>query len=202
MNAIQKLAEYFQKFPGIGPRQAKRFVHFLLTQDKTFVKSLSERIEELQASISRCNQCHRFFDADGYAEVCDICSSPNRDTHLLMVVEKDADLDAIEKTHAYNGLYFVIGGTVPLLENAPSNLKTDELTKYVQKNIKNLKEIIIATGAHPEGEMTADHVKSLLSPITTENGILISMLGRGLSTGTELEYSDADTIKSAFNNRR
>jgi recombination protein RecR len=202
MNAISKLAEYFQKFPGIGPRQAKRFVYFLLTQEPSFLKSLAEHVSDLSGQIARCVQCQRFYDADGYAEVCDICSSPNRDGHLLMIVEKDADLDAIEKSRAYNGRYFVLGGTVPLLNTEEHALKTRELRAYVEKNGADLSEVIMATGAHPEGEMTADHIRTLLLPLSQTHGFSMSQLGRGLSTGTELEYSDQDTIKNALENRK
>jgi recombination protein RecR len=201
VNSIHKLAEYFQKFPGIGPRQAKRFVHFLLTQEKGFLDDLSTHIEKLRGNVTQCTQCFRFYDADGYADVCDICSSPNRDKHLLMVLEKDADLDAIEKSHAYAGLYFVLGGTIPLLQSQTSPLRTKELSKFLDNN-PDVSEIIIATGAHPEGEMTADHVRVFLAPYASKKKIRVSMLGRGLSTGTELEYSDSDTIKSALENRK
>ncbi len=201
MHSIQKLAEYFQKFPGIGPRQAKRFVHFLLTQEKSVLEDLSKRISELRGSVTQCKQCFRFYDADGYAEVCDICSSPNRDTHQLMVLEKDADLDAIEKSGAYTGRYFVLGGTVPLLQTQASPLRTKELKKLLDTNAE-ITEIIIATGAHPEGEMTAQHVRLFLQPFAAHKKLRVSELGRGLSTGTELEYSDADTIKSALENRK
>ncbi|GMU74354.1 MAG: recombination protein RecR [Candidatus Campbellbacteria bacterium] len=201
MHSIQKLAEYFQKFPGIGPRQAKRFVHFLLTQEKSVLEDLSKRISELRGSVAQCPTCFRFYDADGYADVCDICSSPNRDAHQLMLVEKDADLDAIEKSHAYTGRYFVLGGTVPLLQTEKNPLRTGKLKKLLDNNAE-ITEIIIATGAHPEGEMTAEAVRAFLAPLSQKRGLTVSELGRGLSTGTELEYSDAETIKSALENRR
>lgn len=201
MNHLHKLAEHFQRFPGIGPRQAKRFVYHLLRQDKDAVKDLAERIKELQKHIAECSECHRFYDADGYADVCDICSSPNRDTHLLMVVEKDADLDAIEKSGVYHGRYFVLGGTVPILERAGGDVRTDALKTYAAKRVGELTEVILAMSANPEGEVTAQHVRSILEPVLGKD-VRFSMLGRGLSTGTELEYSDTDTIKSALENRR
>jgi recombination protein RecR len=201
MNSINKLAEYFQRFPGIGPRQAKRFVYFLLSQEKSILEDLAKRISELRGSVTQCQSCFRFFDTDNYAEVCDICSSPNRDSHVLMLVEKDADLDAIEKSGAYNGRYFVLGGTIPLLRLQESNLRTKELVALLDKN-QNITEIIIATGAHPEGDMTAQHIRSLLDSNLKKRAFRISELGRGLSTGTELEYSDVDTIKNALENRK
>jgi len=118
-----------------------------------------------------------------------------------MLVEKDADLDAIEKSGAYNGRYFVLGGTIPLLRLQESNLRTKELVALLDKN-QNITEIIIATGAHPEGDMTAQHIRSLLDSNLKKRAFRISELGRGLSTGTELEYSDVDTIKNALENRK
>lgn len=202
MKGIDRLAQYFQTFPGIGPRQAKRFVYFLLRQDSTSLRDMAQLIEGLRRTIAECEQCHRFFEADGYGPVCDICSSPNRDKTLLMVVEKDVDLDAIEKSGVYDGRYFVLGGTVPLMEHSPLQpIRLDALAAYVSKT-PGLSEIILATGAHPEGEATADQVRSLLSPIAQQNGFSLTLLGRGLSTGTELEYSDRDTIRNALQNRR
>ena len=202
MKGIEKLANYFQTFPGIGPRQARRFVYFLLRQDKPVVKEISELIAKLQDRIAECAECHRLYEADGYAEVCDICSSPGRDASLLMVVEKDADLESFEKGGIYTGRYFVLGGTLPLLESAPVRLRTDALKKYVLHHGSELHEIILATGAHPEGELTADHVRSLLDDTARAHDIKITLLGRGLSTGTELEYSDKETLRNALLNRR
>lgn len=202
MKGIEKLAQHFQAFPGIGPRQARRFVYFLLRQDKTTVKEIADLIAKLQDKIAECTMCHRLFEADGYAEVCDICGSQNRDISLLMVVEKDADLETFEKSGIYKGRYFVLGGTLPLLETTPVKLRTDALKRYAQEHGNALEEIILATGAHPEGELTADHVRSLLDDIARQYGIKMTLLGRGLSTGTELEYSDKETLRNALLNRR
>jgi recombination protein RecR len=202
MKGIDKLAGYFQTFPGIGPRQAKRFVYFLLRQEKADVKEIAELIAKLQDSIAECPSCHRLFEADGYSELCDICASSSRDASLLMVVEKDADLEAFEKSGIYKGRYFVLGGTIPLLESAPVRLRTEALKRHAQQHANELSEIIIATGAHPEGEMTADHVRSLLEDLLAGHEVKITLLGRGLSTGTELEYSDKETLRNALLNRR
>ncbi len=203
MKGIEKLAAYFQKFPGIGPRQAKRFVYFLLRQEPRTLEDMAKLIETLRNKTAECITCHRFFEADGYGTSCDICTSPNRETSLLMIVEKDVDLEAIERSGTYDGLYFVLGGTVPLMEISDvAPLRLDELVRRVQTIAGGLKEVIIATGAHPEGEATADHVRGLLSPIAEKNPFPITLLGRGLSTGSELEYSDRETIRNAMQNRK
>ena len=205
MNTIQKLTEYFAEFPGIGPRQAKRFAYFLLTRQNGYVDEFVRLIGELRKEVHVCNSCYRFFQTDNAkTKLCEICRSPNRDNHTLTIVSRDVDLENVEKAHALTGLYFVLGGSVPILEKNPENrIRSKELLATVAERAKKgeLKEIILALNATPEGENTADHIESILRPLTSEYNIKISHLGRGISTGTELEYSDPDTIKNALKNR-
>lgn len=202
MNGIQKLSQLFNQFPGIGPRQAKRFVYFLLTTNKQFVSELSKHIADIQSHMSVCTSCFRFFDkGTGNAVQCSICRDKNRDTSLLMVVSHDNDIDSIEKSGSFNGLYFVLGGIIPILEENPENkVRLREIQKKVEEN--GFKEIILGMNATSEGEHTGDVIKKYLSHIVPKNNIKISVLGRGLSTGTELEYSDSETLKNALRNRK
>ena len=204
MSSIEKLSEIFGKFPGIGPRQSKRFVYFLLTKDKVFLEDLSLNLLSLKKNIKICQSCQRFFQSDtNKSGECNTCLDSTRDTKTLMIVEKDADLSNIERTGVYNGRYFVLGGTVPILEKEPdSKIRSKELTQLVAERIKNdgLKEIILATSANPEGDSTHDYLLKVLEPFAS-NGTKVSTLGRGLSTGTELEYSDSETLKAALENR-
>jgi recombination protein RecR len=121
-----------------------------------------------------------------------------------MIVSRDIDLDNIEKSGSFTGKYFVLGGLVPILDKNPEQrIRLKELLVLVNKmSDKGLKEIILGLDANSEAEYTADILKTSLSPIVQKYGIKIVELGRGLSTGTELEYSDPETIKSALNNRR
>lgn len=204
MTSIEKLAEIFEKFPGIGRRQSKRFVYFLLTRNRGFLEDLSTNLLSLKKSIKVCGFCQRFYqsESDGF-RFCKICGNNDRDSHVLMVVEKDADLENIEGTGSYNGKYFVLGGTVPILEEKPeSKVRSSELLSLIENEVKEsgLSEIILATSANPEGDSTNLYLLSILKPLS-QNGIKISTLGRGLSTGTELEYSDKDTIKNALESR-
>ncbi len=204
MNSLHKLASFFAEFPGIGPRQAKRFVYFLLTRHQGYLDELASLITSIKKDMRTCISCQRFFISKAPdVQTCDICSSVNRDTSLLTVVGRDIDLENIEKTGAYNGLYFVLGGSVPVLEPTPEKrIRSAELIKTIEHRAsKGLKEIILAMNANAEGEHTADVVHGLLTPLTSTHGIKVSTLGRGLSTGTELEYSDTDTLKNAFKNR-
>lgn len=205
MNPLSQLAEVFADFPGIGPRQAKRFVYFLLTKDPTYTDKLIRLVGQIKESVRVCQSCFRFFNSDHPIETCSICRDKNRDTSLLAVVSHDVDLDQIEKSHSYKGLYFVLGGTVPILEKEPEKkIRARELVNVVSDRIKTgvLKEIILAMSSNVEGEHTADIVKHFLTPITETAGVKISTLGRGLSTGTELEYSDTETLKNALGNRK
>lgn len=205
MDSIDKLTEIFKGFPGIGPRQAKRFVYFLLTRNKSYIKDFTTLVEELQKEIHICQDCFRYFIKNKQANpLCDICLGKNRDENVLMIVARDIDLENVEKSHSFNGKYFVLGGTVPILDKNPeTKVRLRELLTLIEKNAKSkLKEIILGFSINPESEYTADFIIKTLNPLITKYNLKISHLGRGLSTGTELEYSDADTIKSALENRK
>ena len=210
MNSIDKLTEIFKSFPGIGPRQAKRFVYFLLTKNKSYIKEFTSLVEELPNEIQICQDCFRYFTKSKISSrLCDICQSKNRDLDSLMIVARDIDLENIEKSHSFNGKYFVLGGTVPILDKNPeTKVRLNELVKAVEKKCQGstltsdkLKEIILGFSINPESEYTANFIIQALAPLITKHNLKISHLGRGLSTGTELEYSDADTIKNALKNR-
>jgi len=207
MNSIQKLTELFAQFPGIGPRQAKRFVYFLLNRDHGYLHELTALITQTGNEVQTCESCFRFFlKQKRESNICDICDAKNRDTSLLTVVSRDVDFEHIEKTGSYNGLYFILGGTVPILEQYPEKkVRIDTLLQTIETRVnapEPLKEIILAVNANPEGEHTGEYVKKMLEPYTTKYSIKISTLGRGLSTGTELEYSDNETLKNALKNRQ
>lgn len=198
-NVFDKLIEYFLQFPGIGPRQAKRFAYFLAGKDEKFLKSFAELILEINKEIKQCNSCYRFYQ--GRAEECNICSSLNRDRNLLMIVEKDFDLENIERAGVYNGKYFILGGTIPLINNGKgAQLRFKELFEKAKKEKPG--EIILALSATAEGENTARYTEKILEPLSASWRIKTTRLGRGLSTGTELEYSDSQTISDALKNRK
>lgn len=205
MDYIQKLAEKFARFPGIGERQSKRFVYFLLSQNPNYLKELVDGIQELNKHIGQCNECFIFFPKNNYSVLCDTCSNPKTDSDVLMVVEKDVDVDSVRKSKSYTGKYFVLGGLVPIVTKSTS--KTVRINELVQ-NIKNkasknnIREIILAFALSPNGNHTDMYVREILHPLATDFGFKISSLGRGLSTGTELEYSDSDTLRYALQNRQ
>ena len=202
MNSLDKLIAFFEKFPGVGARQAKRFAFYVLTMGEADSKELSRLIAELKGSVVECVSCHRFF-ASQNGDVCSICSSANRDHKRLLVVERDSDVQAIERAGVYDGLYFVLGGTVPLLNSKDTNqLRAGALKATVETRLpEGLSEVILGFSVNPDGENTARFVESVINPLLEKTEIKISYLGRGLSTGSELEYADPDTIKNALQNR-
>ena len=203
MDNTQKLTELFKEFPGIGPRQAKRFVYFLLNRNPSYVNDLARLITEVRSTVHACDTCFRFFP-NTINMTCSVCRDPNRDKKTLMIVSHDVDFENIDKTHFYTGYYFILGGTVPILEKNPENrIRQKDLIETIEKKTKEgLTEIIMALNYNPEGENTLSYLNQILKPITDKHNIKISTLGRGLSTGTELEYSDSDTIKNALKNRQ
>ena len=205
MNSIDKLTELFIKFPGIGPRQAKRFVYFLLTRDNGFLIELANALKNLKSDSKICQSCSRFYSSSNYnSNLCGICSNKNRDTDVLMIVAKDADLINIERVGSYNGMYFVLGGFVSILEKTPEQkIRIEKLVSLIQSKIKSndLKEVILALSLNPDGENTIDYVSERLKSILGDKNIKITTLGRGLSTGAELEYLDDNTFENAFKNR-
>lgn len=204
MDAREKLERLFAMFPGIGPRQAKRFVYFLLTRNSNFISELSLALADVKKNVSQCSSCYRFFPSDTNT-MCQICRSANTDQSTILVVEKDVDFENVNKSGFYNGRFFILGGLLPILEEEPAKkIRARELVAEIERQAKlgALKEIIIALSLNPEGENTYQYVKRILEPITKKYSISISTLGRGLSTGSELEYSDGETLKYAIENRK
>jgi len=196
-NTIDELAEAFARLPGIGPRQAKRFVYYLLAAPAGDRERFAELLRTLGDNVRQCPECLRFFNGSK-AGICNYCSEKTRDDSLLMIVEKDQDLAAIERAGTYRGRYFVLGGVLTL--TGKGAIREKELARAAAARAqKGLKEIVLALSATSEGEHTADRVRELLTPY--RDSIKISALGRGLATGSELEYSDAETLRAAFSNR-
>ena len=203
MDIIDKLSQIFKEFPGIGERQARRFVYFLMSRTPAYSENLSSLILYLKKEVAQCKECFRFFILNNKKEkLCDVCINPNIDFSTLMIIEKDSDLESVKKSRVYNGKYFILGGLVPIVEkNTKSRVRIEELKEKMSKD-GNLKEIILAFSLSPQGDYTDSYVREQLKDIIGKLNIKISSLGKGLSTGTELEYSDNDTLKNALKNRQ
>ena len=205
MSPIDRLSALFEKFPGIGPRQARRFVQYLLVISPAVRKEIAEQIRALGTQTAQCKKCYRWFPKSQQGSTlnspgvkvepwCDICADIHREKSILFVVEKDADIDNVERSN-YKGLYFVLGGIIPLAAEEPEkHIRMRELLKRTET--EKPAEIILGLSATPEG----DHTREILAE--NRRGLSkISSLGRGLSTGSELEYADPDTIGQALANR-
>jgi len=203
MTSLERLARHFERFPGIGPRQARRFVYHLLGEDPETLATLASAITDIKTKVRTCAHCFRYFARDNGQELCDICADPERNHELLAVVERDGDISPIERSGTYDGYYFVLGGTVPLLEAAEDvRLRGGALKSILEKRLaEGLTEVLLAFAVNPDGENTARYVSTLLAEQKAAHGFRVSTLGRGLSTGSELEYADPDTIKNALRNR-
>ena len=226
MDNLRRLEEIFAHFPGIGPRQARRFVYYLLNKSQVSIKEFTQLVEEVKKGTAECDKCHRFFIHSAYenkeirsttnntkSNTCSICLDDSRDKNTLLVIARDSDFESIEKSGAYRGLYFILGGTIPILDKEPDKrIRLEVLLRYIS-NLKStnpdLSEIILSLNTTPDGEHTANIVHEAISKISNNlptniqgNSIKISVLGRGLSTGAELEYVDSETIKNALENRR
>ena len=204
MDKIDELATALARFPGIGPRQGKRFVYYLLAAPADERRKLAELITSLGKNVRQCPDCLRFYNGST-AVMCNYCSDKTRDDAQLMLVEKDQDLAAIERAGTYKGRYFVLGGVLTL--TGKGAIREKELLRTIKNRLTplegrltSLTEVVLALSATSEGEHTADRVRELLAPF--RDHLKVSELGRGLATGSELEYSDAETLRAALTNRK
>ncbi len=192
--------ELFSRFPTIGPRTAARFVFYLLKAPQLQIDELINATLELRKEIKFCTFCLNPFDQAQdleHTQVCSICRNPSRDRALLCVVEKESDLEAFEKTASYQGLYFILGGTVGTLQKEDlKSLHINELK--IRLKDQQIKEIILALNPTTEGEATSLYLERILKP----SGKKITRLCRGLPIGGELEYADEQTLKHALEGRK
>lgn len=197
MDSIEKLAAIFKKFPTVGSRTAGRFVYYLVKLPKEKTDELISAITELKNKIKLCSSCFNPFEGDG--ALCPICQNPSRNKNLLCVVEKENDLLSIEATKKYNGLYFILGGTVATMRKEDiSNLRIEELKRRIAGN--NFSEIIVALNPTPEGRATSVLVEQTIKEINQTSKI--THLARGIPVGGELEYADEETLESALEGRK
>lgn len=205
--SIKKLVELFSKFPTVGPRTASRFVYYLMKLPKERIDEITNSIQELKNKIRFCNFCFNPFEGEG--NICNICSNPSRNKSLLCIVEKEADLSSIENTKKYNGLYFILGGTVQTMRKSEiENLRVEQLKERIKEPDKfsmskiDFQEVIIATNPTPEGKATSMLIEKSLKEISQSSTFKITHLAQGLPVGGELEYADEETLESAFEGRK
>jgi recombination protein RecR len=176
-------------------------VYYLLTQDRGTLEYFAKLILNLKNEVNQCGSCYRFFSF-GSKETCNVCLDSSRNNTQLMVVEKDADFETAKKINDYVGKFFILGGNVPILEDNPEKrIRINQLVQRINKEKEPLVEIILALSATREGDYTVKLIREILEPLAEKYNISITTLGRGLSTGIEIEYTDPDTISAALKNR-
>lgn len=193
MNAIDDLTDSFSRLPGIGKKSAARLVNFILKADSGWVKTFSEQISGLQDKIHSCSVCGSWTERDP----CPICSNPMRDQSIICVVEQPQDVNTIESSHEYSGLFHVLGGVIAPLEGiGPDQLRIAELLGRVRHG--GVKEVILATNPTVEGDTTALYIQRLLSE---NKELTVTRLASGLPVGGDLEYADRLTLARSFRGR-
>src|SRR3989344_576273 len=203
---IQQTAELLGQLPGIGPRQALRLSYVLAEKNAAWRSKLARLFEGFGTEISQCELCFRIMEQREYSH-CELCASPARAQNKILVVEKESDIEQFERTHVFDGLYHVTGGVIsPLEKNPGEKLRLRALFERVKKHhAGGSMEIIIATSNTLEGNQTAAYIERILEPLQQLGGetakLKITRLGRGLSTGAEIEYADPLTLEQALKNR-
>ena len=197
-NKFKRIVKLFQKLPGVGPRQAARFVIALMDKPELELQEFGTAIYSLKKEIGFCPNCFNISDN----HLCSICENQKRDQTKLLVVEKVTDLDSIEKTGFYKGTYHVLGGAInPIDGFTPEKLKITELQYRVINALKTNPEIelIIATNPNATGETTSLYLRELFK---NKKGVVLTRLARGLASGSNLEYVDEITLKHALEYRK
>ena len=198
---VSNLIDAFSRLPGIGPKSASRLAYFLLRSDEEIALTLAAALQELKADTLFCSLCYNIADKDP----CPICDNEQRDRSIICVVEEPLDVQAIERTGSYHGLYHVLHGAISPVEGiGPDDLKLRELLARLQPNHSGVqaddgetRELLGATNPNLEGEATAMYIARLIKPL----GVRVTRLARGLPTGGDLEYADEMTLSNALAGR-
>ncbi len=192
-SSLDELIEALRCLPGVGPKSAQRMSYYLLQRDRGGAARLARALDQALERLQHCTRCNTFTER----EVCERCASAKRDGTLLCVVENPADLNMMEQTHAYNGLYYALLGHISPIDGiGPRELRLDRLLARASDGV--VQEVILATNFTNEGEATAHYLGELLRA----RGMKVSRIARGLPVGGELEHSDAGTIAQALVERR
>jgi recombination protein RecR len=190
---IGRLIEALRSLPGVGPKSAQRMAYHLLERNRDGARRLAEALLEAVDKVGHCRDCRTLTEA----EVCPVCSSPRRDRALLCIVESPTDVQALEQSTGYQGLYFVLLGHLSPLDGiGPEDIGLDRLAARLDAG--EVKEVILATNPTVEGEATAHYISEMVH----SRGIRATRIAHGVPLGGELEYVDGGTLSHAFHGRR
>ncbi len=190
---VQELIDELGRLPGVGPKSAQRIAFFLIESDEDVANKLSEVLSRARDTVKFCASCGNVAESDS----CSICTDTRRDRTLICVVEESKDIQAIERTREFRGLYHVLGGAInPIAGIGPDQLRIRQLLGRLADS--EVREVILATNPNLEGEATATYLARTLAALE----IPISKLASGLPVGGDLEYADDITLGRAFEGRR
>lgn len=192
------IAKLLQKLPGVGPRAASRMVLSLLDRPQSELNELGDAIRELKTRVRKCPECFNVSDD----ALCSVCRDNRRDPRAIMVVEMITDLQSVERSGLWKGLYHVLGGAIAPVNNVgPEHLRIRELAERVDRIAAQAGtvELVLATNPTSSGEMTAMYLRDLFHKAV---GVRTTRLARGLATGTHLEYADEITLRHALESRK
>lgn len=187
------LIDYFQRFPGIGPKSAQRIAFYLLKMPAAEVQKFADAMVVAKETIHYCENCFNM----SAANPCEICSDPNRDSSTICVCAETKDLVAIENTNEYKGKYHVLQGLISPIDGiGAEDIRIKELLRRIAGN--DIKEVILALGPSVEGEATSLYLTKLIKPFN----IKISRIAFGIPIGSDIEYADEITLARAIECRR
>lgn len=200
--SVENVIDEFSKLPGVGPKSAARMTYHFLRSPNKDASKLGNALLEMDEKTKFCSSCFNVTDED----ICNICSSTQRDHSTICIVEEPLDVVAFENSAVFNGLYFVLGGVISPAEGiTASELRFKELEERVKSAVhesEGILELIVATNPSLEGEATASYILDIFNTFIKEGKIHISRLAMGLPTGADLEYADRLTLKRALEGRR
>lgn len=189
---LEKAVNEMSLLPGVGKRTALRLVLHLLRQPNHQTINLAEALSKLRTEIKFCKKCHNISDSD----LCEICANPNRNEEIVCVVEDIRDVMAIENTSSFKGLFHVLGGKISPMDGiGPNDLNIQSLVEKVKQG--KIKELIFALGSTMEGDTTNFYIYKQIQDFE----IVTSTIARGISVGSELEYTDEVTLGRSIINR-
>lgn len=192
---LEEAVEQLASLPGVGKRSALRYALFLMNEDESKVRDLSEALMHLKTHLHHCRHCHNVSDT----EVCPICSSEKRQRGIICVVENVQDVMAVENTQQYRGLYHVLGGVISPIDGiGVGDLEIASLIRRVQTgDPAPVEEVILALPTTMEGDTTNYYINKQLQPL----GVKITTLARGVAVGDSLNYTDEITLGRSIAHR-
>ena len=192
-SSLEALIEALRCLPGVGPKSAQRMAYHLMQRERRGAQRLADSLQRALEALRHCQRCNTFTEL----EVCERCASPRRDPSLLCVVETPVDMNMMEQTQAYSGLYYVLMGRVSPLDGIGAReLQLEQLLARACDGV--VQEVILATNFTNEGEVTAHYLSEMLA----SRGLKVSRIARGVPVGGELEYVDPGTLAQAMRERK